>query len=186
VKVWGWDLFTANPTNSTAKDSSHQNHSNHGSANQSSVLGAPTLFGAVLAGSADDRRGLSLATTYYAGAKGGYRRILTAPARDAEAATLWRLNLGEGGHLGHGGVADSDVNAELIELTQFRPTIGAPAASGFNLASVSTTTGSVIAISERAGNGPIWTFLPESSDSYQPVQTVFRPVTKGSVRLAGS
>jgi FtsP/CotA-like multicopper oxidase with cupredoxin domain len=181
LKVWGWDLFTVNPTKSKAKTAVHQ----HGP--QATTLGAPTLFAAVLAGSADDRRGLTLGSTYYAGAMGGYRRILTASASDAEAATLWRLNVNHGGHLGHGGVAGFDPEAELVQLAEFRPTtLDRPATAGFNLASVSTTTGSVVALSQRSGDGPVWTFVPQSAQTYEPLQTVFKSATKGPVRMAGS
>jgi len=181
LKVWGWDLFTINPTKSKAKTAVHQ----HGA--QATMLGAPTLFAAVLAGSADDRRGLTLGSTYYAGAMGGYRRILTAPASDAEAATLWRLNVNHGGHLGHGGVAGFDPEAELVQLAEFRPTtLDRPATAGFNLASVSTTTGSVVALSQRSGDGPVWTFVPQSVQTYEPLQTVFKSATKAPIRLAGS
>jgi FtsP/CotA-like multicopper oxidase with cupredoxin domain len=186
LKVWGWDLFTANPARSKRQIHQHQGHAAHRSHAQSSVLGAPTLFADVLAGPTDDRRGLTLGSTYYAGDMGGYRRILTAPASDAEAATLWRLNVNKGGHQGHGGVAGFNADAQLLELAQFSPAITGSARAGLNLASVSTPTGSVVALSERTGDGPIWTFLPEADGTYQPVASVFRASTKGPVRLAGS
>ena len=185
VKVWGWDLFTANPLQATASKQ-RRSGASRSEPESSGILGAPTLFASVLAGPASDRRGLSLGTTYYAGAKGGYRRILTAPASDADAVTAWRLQLNDAGHEGHGGAAGMDSGAHLMELTRFTPTMDGPAQAGFNIASVSTTTGSVVALSERTGDGPVWTFLPESPNSYTPVQSVFRASTKGITRLAGS
>ena len=185
VKVWGWDLFTANPINGMASHADHQTatHADHQS---TTTLGAPSLLAEVLAGSASDLRGLTLGSTYYAGAMGGYRRILTAPATDADAVTLWHLAMNGGGHQGHSDPGQFDANAALVELTKFKPTINGLAKNGFTIASTSTTTGSVVALSERSGNGPIWTFLPNSPNSYEPVQSVFRASTQGDVRLAGS
>ena len=186
VKVWGWDLFTANPSPSKAKRPRQQHDSVHSHHDQTSKLGAPTLFASVLAGAADDRRGLTLGSTYYAGAKGGYRRLLTSPSSQADAVSLWTLKINESGAHGHDGMSSLAEDPQLVPLTQFVPTLNAPAEAGFNLASVSTTTGSVVAITQRGGEGPIWTFLPESSDSYQPIQSVFRLSTRGPVSLAGS
>jgi len=139
-----------------------------------------------MAGAASDRRGLTIGSTYYAGAMGGYRRLLTAPSSNTEAVTLWSLKTSGSGDHTHAETSEPSGDAQLVELTQFVHNLDGPAQPGFKFASVSTTTGSVVAITQGDRNGPIWTFLPKSADSYEPVMSVFKASTKGSVRLAGS
>lgn len=153
------------------------------------MLGQPELKGRVTIGDPTDRRGLTIATTYYGAANGGFRRLVTAPASTADRATLWSLSFE--GHAGHDTTGTAAEAPILTKLAEFIPDGGGVSASGFSLASVSTPVGSVVAITPMDGQGPITTFLPKNSLGYEPQASVFRPVlnssgtvTKGTV--AGS
>ena len=143
-------------------------------------LGQPVLEGAVMVGDPNDRRGLTIATTYYGAANGGYRRLLTAPASNADRATLWSVTFAEGGssagaHAGHGATGSGATHPQLTRLTEFIPAGGGVSAKGLSLASVSTPLGSVVAITPMDGRGAITTFVPKNSLGYEPVASVFRP-----------
>ena len=201
LSIWGWDLFTKlqaaqSPASKTSAAASTHNHAAPAAAasaapaaataSTAGLLGLPQLKARVLAGDANDRRGLTLTTTYYGADKGGFRRIVTAPASNADRATLWQLQLDA--HAAHGTTAPAAATtpATLAKLTEFRPAGQALAKAGFSLASVSTPVGSVVALAPNDGSGPITTFLPKVPGSFAPSQQVFKPITVTSGRLSGS
>jgi FtsP/CotA-like multicopper oxidase with cupredoxin domain len=186
VSIWGWDLFTkiaATPAPSAAALS------------EAGLLGAPELKARLLAGDPLDRRGLSLATSYYGAAYGGFRRILTAPSTDTDRATLWRVidQGASGGHGSHAGHGSQGADYALEQVTQFRPQQGITRAQGFSLGSVSTPTGSVVVLAPRDGGRTVSTFRPFDSgallpeaEGIVPQETLFRLGTSAPVNLAGS
>lgn len=142
VKIWGWSLFT--PNDQPALPHTH--------------LGQPDLINTFMAGAMTDRRGLTLTTTYYAANTGGFARIVTAPAKNADKVTVWQLFPGPGqGHShDHGatmnsmpGMAVTSGTDQPTKVVSFRPFARRLFRSGFSLGSVNTTTGSLIAVSAR-------------------------------------
>jgi hypothetical protein len=138
VKVWGWSLFTPN-------DQPAVPHTN---------LGQPELFSSFMAGDMADRRGLTLTTTYYAANTGGFARIVTAPARAAREVAVWQLpNAMNMEHMAT--MPDMGGMHQPTRLISFKPFASRAFRSGFSLASVNTTTGSLIAVSPRGCKNPL-------------------------------
>lgn len=152
VRVWGWDLF--NPAPGTTA---------------STPLGGPKLVTEFLAGAARDRRGLDLATTYYAADAGGFARIVTAPTRDADAASVWMLRTPAMDHAA-GGMHAMDSGLTATRLATVRP--GGPrrvAPAGFAIGSINAPRGSLLAISARGDRpAPVQLFAADP-DNHQPI-----------------
>lgn len=183
VRVWGWDLF-------------RPNQDLHGA----SLLGAPRRVTQFLASSERDRGGLSLATTYYGGQFGGSLRIVTAPRKDASRASVWRLSAAAhamGSRVNHAdhvhfaepeshdeAMADADFMAEMLATLEPRP--GRKVRAGFDLASVSTPTGSLVTLTPRGeAHAPVWAYSPGRTfaPTTPQVLTLGRPY---ALKLAGS
>lgn len=135
VKVWGWSLFTPNNMPSLPH----------------TILGQPDLVTSFMAGTMADHRGLSLASTYYAANTGSFARIVTAPARRAQAATVWQLSASDMSHMGMGmGMADPASGLVASQVAQIKAFANRKIRSGLSLGSVNTPTGSLVAITPKA------------------------------------
>lgn len=166
VKVWGWNLFTPN-------DQPAVPHT---------FLGQPELISSFMAGDMNDKRGLTLATTYYAANTGGFARIVTAPARNATEVSVWQLPFALHNHA-MGTMGHSNVTKQLIS---FRPFAQRQFRSGFTLGSVNTTTGSLIAVAGRGCRQPVVrTFNAPTGVNPVPTGTLATRL-RGPVAIAGS
>lgn len=167
VKVWGWSLFTPNHAPTASK----------------TQLGQPELIANYLAGDRNDRRGLTLTTTYYAANTGGFARIVTAPARGSQEATVWQLS-DMSGHMMNMGDMASHMSA--TKLTTIRAFPGRSFRSGLSLGSVSTPTGSLLAITARGCKAGLVRFF-NAPKGVEPVASgEIHARLKGSVGLSGS
>ena len=167
VKVWGWSLFTPNHEPTASKTS----------------LGQPELIANYLAGASKDRRGLTLTTTYYAANTGGFARIVTAPARGSNDATVWQLT-DMSGHMMNMGDMASQMSA--TKLTTIRAFPGRSFRSGLSLGSVSTPTGSLLAITPRGCKAGLIRFF-NAPKGVQPVASgEIVAKLNGSLGLSGS
>ena len=171
VKMWGWNLFT--PNNQPARPHT--------------FLGQPELMSSFMAGAMNDRRGLTIATTYYAGNMGGFARIITAPARRASEVSVWQMPSSlhtsmNAPHAVHGHTE----NTKAVKLAMIRPFAQRQFRSGFTLGSVNTTTGSLIAVAGRNCRQPVVRTFNAPSGA-NPVPTgAFIARLRGPVAIAGS
>ncbi|WP_406693459.1 multicopper oxidase domain-containing protein [Singulisphaera sp. Ch08] len=184
VRVWGWDLFV--PNNEPARSAS--------------LLGPPRLVADFLAGPPGARGGIAVATTTFAGAAGGFARIATVGLRGTPQVDVWMLD--PAGH-GQGHAASTPAPAShshalpaehataesaAQKLTSFAPYGRRRLGTGPSLASVNTTTGSLLAVAPRGQrNADVRVFQAVGATTDAVLSASLRPPTRrGGFSLGGS